>query len=371
MQNTGQDVGLPAGALRTARNVLLDDDGTVDSAPGVRLIQARGQVHSLWQSQGGESYCGAGQMLCRATSAGLIDLLDTGSAGPFAFADLNGEVVAATRAGLFHLRGDEALALALPTPGFSAVPVASGGLRAGRYGVAITVRRGGEESGLSRMRMVEVGEGGGIQLQLPDGTHDEASIYRTEANGSTLYRAASAPQGLTTFVLGVGQLGAMPGTAYLDPLPGGHLLAQWNGRLLLGDGRTLRYSAPLRYGLHDRRRDFLQFSKRLRMILPVQDGVYVADSHNTYFLAGTDPEQWRQIKLSASPPPEGCAAVLDGALFDGITANRVAVWLSGSGFVLGLPEGQVVQPQAKRLRLPRSGAGTLAVHDRRLFALAR
>lgn len=46
-----------------------------------------------------------------------------------------------------------------------------------------------------------------------------------------------------------------------------------------------------------------------------------------------------------------------------------AVWLAANGYVLGTPTGQLVEAQARRIRLPDAAAGWTAVHDRRLFTL--
>ncbi|MBX9914091.1 MAG: hypothetical protein K2Y25_09340 [Pseudomonadaceae bacterium] len=369
LDNTSQDTGMPAGSLRVAVNVLVDIDGTVDTAPGKRLLVAHAGAHSLWTSESGASLCGIGGALYQASTSSLDLLADLGAEAPFAFCDLNGRVMVGTRLGLHALADGVVVAAAQPTPSCSVSVAAIGGLPAGRYGVAISVWRGDEESGLSRMLMLDVPEGHGIQVAIPSGEHDSVAIYRTEANGGDLYRAATAPESAGTFLVGVGQLGGMPDTRHLDQLPGGHIVAPWKGRLLVARGRTLMHSSPLRYGLYDSRHNFTQFASRLRMVLPVDDGVYVADSHSCYFLAGTDPEQWVVRKLDASPPAYGASAVVDGNLFTDGPPTKVAVWLSGKGFVLGLPEGLLAQPQAKRLALPQRGNGSLAVFNRRLFAL--
>lgn len=310
----------------------------------------------------------SGDQLCRVESGTPIPIATLAGPDPACYCRLNGKTIISTRLQLAELdAGDTLSALALPTPSFALGVSAIGGLDAGRYGVAVSLRRGAEESGLSSMVVVDVPQGGGLSLDLPT-VGDAVSIYRTEANGGLLYRAMDAPPGITDFLIGAGTLGANPGTQYLEPLPGGHIVTAWMGRLLVARGRTLVFSSPLRYGLYNPTQDFVELSSRITMVCPVNDGVYLADSQRCYRLIGTDPANWTLHPLDAAPPPIGASAVLDGSMFNDIPAVPVACWLSGKGFALGLPDGQVALVQEKRLRLPMPSKSWLAVFNRRLFA---
>lgn len=369
IDNLSPDEALPDGALRDALNVVLDSDGNVSAAGSLQLREPSAGLHSLCSFPSGAAFCFGQGKLFDCSSGALVGLADMPVDGPVACELLNGQLVMATRSGLFRLQGGQVEPMALPVPALRARPASAGGLYAGRYGVAISFRRGDEEGGLSRMQVVEVAEGGGIELDLPEVDGATAvSVYRTDANGAALYRALDAPLGFQSFLVGAGKLGAMPGTRFLEPLPGGHIVKAWMGRQLVASGRTLYYSAPLRYGLCNPAQDFIQFPSLIRMVLPVNDGIYLADSQHCYRLAGTDPEQWQLLPLDVSPPPVGATAVLDGSLFQDVPAVPVAVWLSDKGFVLGLPEGQLVLAQEKRLRLPMPGRGWLVADGHRLYA---
>lgn len=369
IDNLSPDEALPEGALRDALNVILDSDGTACASNALQLREPSAGLHSLCSFPSGEAFCFGRGMLFDCSSGALVELAAMPVDEPVACDLLNEKLLMATRAGLFRLQGGQVEPMALPVPALRARAAGAGGLQAGRYGVAVSFRRGDEEGGLSRMLVVDVGEGGGIELDLPDVDGATAvSVYRTDANGGALYRALDAPPGFQAFLIGAGKLGAMPGTRFLEPLPGGHIVKTWMGRLLVASGRTLYYSAPLRYGLCNPAHDFVQFPSLIRMVLPVNDGIYLADSNRCYRLAGTDPEQWQLLPLDASPPPAGAAAVLDGSLFQDLPAVPVAVWLSDKGFVMGLPEGQLVLAQEKRLRLPMPGRGWLVADGHRLYA---
>lgn len=369
LDNLTADTSLPAGALRQADDVLIESNGKVRSGPGPRLALPAAGLRSLWTSINGASYAVQGSTLVKVTLAGLEPLGDIGGNGEASFADHAGQVlVGSASGGLFRIR-DQAQPIALHAPSFSATPSASGGLDAGRYGVAVAALRDGEEFGLSSVVFVDVPQGGGLALSIAGG--DLVRIYRTGANGDQLYRAVDAPAGIPGYLLGAGQLGTMPTGRFMAPMTGGHLMHSWSGRVLVARGRTLYYSQPMRPALCDPRHDFIQLPSRISMIAPVQDGVYLGDQQRTYFMSGTDPEQLAMRVLDAPPPPTGCALVVPGNIFPDIPDIPVALWLGASGFVLGLDQGQVVQRQASRLKIPRFTHGSLATGARRLFALAQ
>ncbi|HEJ3062493.1 TPA: hypothetical protein SL272_000824 [Pseudomonas aeruginosa] len=368
IDNVNPDTDLPEGALRVADDVLIDLNGTVNSGPGTRLLSALDGLSALWTSRTGASYAFLGESVARVDLAGVTPLANVGATNKGSFADHLDWVVTCSGGGLHRIRGDQVEPMALPYPAFTVRAGTAGGLDAGRYGVALATLRDGEEYALSPISFVNVAQGGGLVLNISDSS--QVRIYRTGANGDQLYRAVDAPAGLPDYLIGAGLLGSLPSSQYLEPLPGGQLIASWNGRLLVARGRTLNFSQALRPALYDPRHDFLQLPTRLSMLAPVGDGVYLADRVSAWFANGTSPDQWVLRRLSAGAPPEGCFAVLPGRLFEEIPDVPVAVWLSETGFVLGLPEGQVVQPQAKRLRLTRPEHGSLTALGQRLFALA-
>lgn len=367
LDNLSEDTDLPEGALRAAEDVCIDPNGTVNSAAGPALASPLPGAADVWTSLAGSTYARVEDQLHQVESGDFYGALGD---GPFAFADHLGGVIVSTHSQIFQVGQAPAVRpLALPAPSFQVRSTASGGLDAGRYGVAACALRGGEEFGLSAVQFVEVPQGGGLLLDI-SGLGDLVRVFRTSSNGTQLYRAVDAPSGMPDYLLGAGKLGSEPTGRFLEPMPGGHLLASWNGRVLCARGRNLNFSQPLRPALYDPRHDFIPLPGRITMVAPLPDGIYLSTRHETFFLNGTDPATASLIKLSASPPPEGCFAVLQGGLFTEIDDTKVAVWLSAEGFVLGLPGGQVVRPQVKRLRLSRPEHGSLVLRGTRLFALA-
>lgn len=156
----------------------------------------------------------------------------------------------------------------------------------------------------------------------------------------------------------------------LAPLPGGHWIEYWAGRLVLARGNTLIFSEPLRYGVYDQLRNFVQFEERIFWIAPLDTGIYVGLRNSVRWLAGTDPTAFEQRRVGG-PSWRGAAAVLNANHLDpSLQVDRAAVWMTPSGFALGLPGGNVLLPQSGRLQGIPLGSGRLVVQGDRVTVLS-
>lgn len=156
----------------------------------------------------------------------------------------------------------------------------------------------------------------------------------------------------------------------LAPLPGGNWIEYWSGRLVLARGNTLIFSEPLRYGVYDQLRGFVQFEERVFWVAPMPTGLYVGLRNSVRWLAGTDPAALEQRRVGG-PSWRGAAAVLKADHLDPkLQVEEAAVWMTPSGFALGLPSGNVVLPQAGRLQGIPLGSGRLVVQGDRVTVMA-
>jgi len=368
LDNRNDPRRLNPAALAAAVDVLVEDDGRVQSAAHPALAIAAAGLTSLWTSSGGQSYALSGNTLNRIDGKTLqpVGVLDgSGEAG---FGEFAGLRYVGRRGGtLYQVQDDTLLTAALPAPSLSATATLSGGLPQGRYGVCAALLRGEEEMPCSALAMVDVAEGGGVEVTV-NGS-GLARLFITEPNATVPLFVADASTGLP-YLIGAGKRGQPPAARWLEPLPAGRFLAAHGGRLLSAAGLHLYYSEPLRPNLSDLRHNHIRLASPVTMLCAVEDGLYLADRTHSYFIEGTEEGALRLKPLAAPPPPEGCFAVLAGHLFTEVPDTPVAVWLSENGFVIGLPSGQVIEPQASRIRLTTAGIeGSLAVENRRLYAL--
>lgn len=156
----------------------------------------------------------------------------------------------------------------------------------------------------------------------------------------------------------------------LSPMPGGRWIEYWSGRLVVARGNTLIISEPLRYGVYDQLRGFVQFEERIFWIAPLDTGIYVGLRNSVRWLAGTDPSEFSQRRVGG-PSWRGAAAVLNANHLDpSLQVEHAAVWMTPSGFALGLPSGNVLLPQSGQLQGIPLGSGRLVVQGDRVTVLS-
>lgn len=153
----------------------------------------------------------------------------------------------------------------------------------------------------------------------------------------------------------------------LTELPGGSHLHYWRGRLIVGRGNSLIFSEPLRYGVTDTVRGFIQFEERVQWIAPLDTGIYVGLRNSVRFLAGTSPLDMQQNVVGGKTWMNAAVVTsterMNPDLVQG--SDMCAVWMSPTGFALGLKSGRVVYPQAESLtNFPMQSGKILLVGDR-------
>jgi hypothetical protein len=166
--------------------------------------------------------------------------------------------------------------------------------------------------------------------------------------------------------------GAACTTRHFVRMIGGKYLRYWRGRILVARGRNLYMSEPMRYGLHDPRHSFVQFPSFVTFIQPVLGGIFVGQRDGVVFLRGTMPAELEVVHTGAAVPVPGSSTEIAGEDMTGEFAQqglKYAVWLGARGYTVGTPNGDVVEPQSKRLAVPVGQRGVTVVHNRRLTTL--
>lgn len=354
-------------ALADAANVNIDRAGRPSRRAGRASVLASA-MHSLWSGPLG-SFAVLGDQLCRVSAAGTTPLTTLNSADRCSYAVLNDEVVVSNRTTLLRITGSTVREAGPPDAAAPfVVPVGIGGLFAGRYAVAVAALDGEVIGGLSPLRVVTVPEGGGIELtaMIPPGATG-LRVYRSRAGGGELYRCADLTADADGMLLGDGILGEEESTRDLRKMPPGEFVAAWNGRLLVGHGRTLRIGEPMHYGLYSPRHGFVQFAEPITFVAPVAAGVFVGLKSTVVFLRGSKPGEWAQEETGAEAPISRSAAELLPAEHGMDVAGPAVLWLSRAGYAVGTGDGQLVTPQSGRLALPAYEAGATCVHNRRVL----
>ena len=230
-----------------------------------------------------------------------------------------------------------------PDPALAAAS-AAGGLGAGQYEVSVSAVDGeGRESGGSLPAVVQVAAGGGIDVTLPAPPEGAElwRVYVSGADGDVLYFARELPAEQSSVTIGAGARGEQQPTAWLFPFPACHTLRYAHGRMYGLAGNVLWWSEPYRIGLVHAD-NHLVLGAEATLLEPMETGLYVADHKRTYWMDGTDPDQWRQRVVHPHPAAPGGSVKADASWFGGESAAPVAVWASANGvFCMGSEGGSV------------------------------
>lgn len=370
VDNQTTDTRLPEGAVRDAVNVDFDNTGNAMRRAGFARKVSSSSLHSLWTSEEqGISYVMDAAVLKRVRVAadGSVSLSTLGTmpnAMPVSYTDLNGKVVFGNRGYLYAATADgEVGPLGVENPGsFQVSAGTGGGLPAGRYGVALSyIHSNMTEGGVGEAQFVTVPEGGSIALVLPTAIEAETAgiqVYRTPANGDVFYRCGLAPAAGGPWTIGEGPLGRAADNRFKVRMLGGDIVRAWKGRLLVARGSTVWFSEPLQYGLTAEARNFVSAASTIRVLEPVEGGVYVGTETGVWFLSGADPTTWGLILLSGKPPLAGSGFRVRPALLNPEQAQEPGTlyvgWFAVNGIVLGSPSGRLIEPHDGQLLIPAS-----------------
>jgi len=349
--------GRPLG-LREADNVDIDAAGIPTRRRGQARFHAGTLAHSLWTDD--EFPVGLfvddGELQAIDASGAVSGLGVVVGNAPLSYAKIGERVFYSNRTacGVIDLAlqrhdwGPE-------TPAGQPTPAAVDGysLAAGQYQVAVTfIDALGRESGSTLAAVAQVQAGQGISLSnIPQPlTALAIGVFVSDANDQVLRLHSVLPAGTTTLVIGQPAAGRALETQFLTAMPPGQIVGLLNGRQFVADGRTLRWSPPLRYGLTDPVRYVLRFADEIDLFAPVSEGassgVYVAAGKRTYFFAGADPAGWSlNIKKSTGAIP-GSYCRIPGNVLGGEDTERVPVWIAADGQVcIGGPSGAIATPK--------------------------
>ena len=151
-----------------------------------------------------------------------------------------------------------------------------------------------------------------------------------------------------------GGVGREEKTWPLDLLPAGDELKAHGGRLWSAVGGFLFFDEALMPGLYDPRKNFFSFGEDIRMVQPVEDGIFVGTDSVVWFLDGLKPTEMRRRQVAENGAARHSSMLVDANQLDGRaidTTKPCAVWLSPAGYQIGKPGGTVLSPQADKISL--------------------
>ena len=377
LQNAQGLKGVPFGAFFEAENVDITRRSTPVRRPG-RTQVYNGAVQDVW---------GDGVRCLFVTSSGeLRELYTDETTGLLRSGTTSSGRLAAVRVadtlywsygthqGVVEARRNRPFGIQPIQPAGVVELPASERLAPGRYGYAWAgVTATGDEGPVGLRGTFELTERGGVELVPPIPTQAHVTrlrAYVTEVDGRQLLQLGQvdAPSNVSEqaqrHVEVIPLLGTrIPVRELVEPLPAFTCGGEHNGRLVVGYGDLVLYSERFDYEYFAPDRNYVPMGSVVRIIAPVDGGVFVVTDSDHYFLAGSDVAT---ATLQHKASYGGAGNTLDYLdskehSFDGVE-GRVAVWAGHRGPVFGLPSGQIEDTGDGVLSVPSNllhGAGAV------------
>jgi hypothetical protein len=355
--------------VREANNVDIDSAGNVSRRKGASLELAGSGYHSLFMSTRGWMLIGKNNQLGIYDPSGksFTPLVNMDDALRTSYTELNGNLYAMNSSfGCKFLPGSfDYNPIGVPLPIVSPVfAAAAGGLNAGSYGVTFTVvDPNGEESGTAPVVQIDLPDGGGVVgTMFTVASGYKHRIYMTTADGERLYQAAEFDADVTTYTVATAEEGRECETHGMEQPPNGHIIRAHGSRLLIGTTNYVYYTDTFRPHLHSPT-GFVPINGFCTMVESVDGGVFIGDNNGVHFYVGDDPTVWEQKAASGDKVVFGTSVQVSGSFFgeDFVEHDSVAVWLTSSGYQVGLPTGQVVRLNSSQVKTPAYSQGSSAV----------
>ena len=367
IDSLSNETALLKGAVREAVNVDIGRAGRFKRRVGQTLRLSGSDYHSIWGAQQrGTMLVGKGNQLLRLNDdLSTTVLAALNSADPLAYTEYNGNVYWTNKTTIGWLPADAVAARAVGVPVPEVVPAlsaGSGALLPGKYAVVLTYlddRR--EEGGTTPVQIIDLPNGGGITLGgLPVRVGWAFCVYITDPDGSELRLSEELPAVFPNYTITQPAQGGVCDTRFLTPMPPGEFITWLAGRLYTAKLGTLYFSEAMRPHLNNPAHGFIQFSGFISFVEAVTDGLYVGDSRGVWFLSGTDPTKFEMRLVSTCRAVRRSSIRIPPEHFPEkkVTAtNPVAVWLSTSGYVVGMDGGATVELQPERVKVPAGLVG--------------
>lgn len=166
----------------------------------------------------------------------------------------------------------------------------------------------------------------------------------------------------------------------LDDPPVGHLLAYWKGRIWIAKGRGLYCTELHQYKIVDFGNKTPFFESNIRMIAPVEDGMFVSDGNAIYFVVGPEMVEtksgwiahFRRKRIVKYPAVEGTDVFVNAEDFlNGELNGDAVVFGTKEGICIGGNGGLFRNLSKRKLDCPDAdyGSGIVINKDKYICSL--
>lgn len=329
--------------LVQASNVDLDDDGWVTSRQPVSTITNFSAGLGGWVV-GGRLFCQDGGILYEGNTKDTP--LITGLVGRVSLYEYWGKIFVTDGSRHYEIEGDVVRAWGLPVPQVTLAP-ASGSLSPGTYLVQVAfVDARGNEGGVSTLVSATLASATGILVSV--------SNQSIECVGANIYISGTG-QKITSYLTTVA-LGKLPYIVQGDdvtttdppktlqmtgPISNAAGIFSFRAFMLMWrDGVVFRSEATEPHLFHAD--NIMQFGGDVTACEAVKDGMWVGTTKGLIWVEGSESEGWIPVTKAFDAVLRGSTR-LQGEKVPKLRTNElIALFVTASGLVAGLPGGQMV-----------------------------
>ncbi len=340
INNRAGDLSVPKGFLRDCINADAREDGSVVRRDGFTKLVSAG-CSGLF-SMGDYGYYVADKQLFKLENN--VSTLIASGIGPYpAYAMIGSELVFGDGINLYKLADTLTQLGGFATGAIPQVTIGQGGLDAGVYTYGVYVSTVDGDTGVMATEQVTLQQGGALTFALPPGT----TLACSTCNGVELHRVSG------NTVRSEMDLQETLSTTNETRLPAGRFLAWWYGRLITADNNFLYYSEPLSKCMYKPNKGYAYIGN-IRMMAPVEKGIYIATDTKTYLLEGAVPEEWELVEVFNFGAPFGHPAYSD--------EGKSGYWMSDKGLVAFNKEGAIKVLDALGAYAPEASASAALLY---------
>jgi len=135
---------------------------------------------------------------------------------------------------------------------------------------------------------------------------------------------------------------ATPVDQYRSNPPSGQILAILGGRLYIAIGPYIYFTDIGKFHSVDMRQNARMLPKRITMMQPVDDGMYISSAYKTYFAAGVNPYKQPLREVFPYPALEGQQVEVSARMVGEGMEGKCVAWMTNHGQCYGFNGGKAI-----------------------------
>ena len=376
INNRSPEAKVPLTSARMLINLDLDADGAVGTRAGRTLTLAGAGIHSMWSTPEIDFalYVQDDELLLYDDTGANAVMRSGLQLREMSYTFVNGQVHYSNGVDtgrVSAMRTASSWGVETPSPSFVVAGAMPGGLTAGEYGVTLTYMSGAEESGAPEPDVCVVSAGGGIALSnIPQPNSPNVTairVYVTAPDDPRYFHCRDLAVGMTSVTLGAFSRARLLNTHFMQPAPAGKYLTVKNGRIFSAQGKLLRWTEPVRYGLYNPATNYIALPSVVTGIGHLAtEGLhmFIGTMKKTYIYQGSDIDTASLVGAAHVGVVPGSMAMVDAEALhlEGIN-YRCPVWLGTNGaFFVGTQPG--ILPLNKSVAATVYGKSAVLLRER-------